>query len=849
MARDRLRENTFKKCDLHVHSSSCYSRSYSSSSFLKALLDSDLDVVAITDHNSIDVPLLIELSQELKDANKTMFAGVELNIALGQTTIKNYDLTVADKYFHALVICDLKDACSLSDAVDSLFSKDAADLKNALEELSKGSITRKQYSEKTQGRFIFLEDLQRSIGHIKHYFIPHENKGSRNLSDYLPSRKSDGSVDAKNDGYKDRLFYYSHAMAVEGGEKSRKSISLSIAKHLGTTISALLFSDALKLEDIGSKFTWIDFDSDLDSLLLAISDPDSRLRTSDQYCELPQTNSRNFLESISFDVVDSNAANGKRNISLQFAPGYNGIVGSRGSGKSLLAHILDGHDLTDYECFIDKASIRYTKVGGLPTQTPPESIYLAQGALERIFEDKSFSDIELLGKEIEPDKKESEKLSGKAATCTNTMLAMQRDLLLAFIKKYPSGTVSIDYLNSPEPSGIMLRPAPSIGKGSRAQLTEAKDALSQFNKDLGGQEELLSKIELSTAFPEDEVLFKTLANQVALLRSDLLALKTKAGLLLNMLEGCDDSWFELRMQLVSEFSTLLEQLNARDNSDQKNDYISHEKKATGFFEDLLELRLALADLDNQISKSRLEELSPIPSREVHSAEKTITISLGFQDKNAMSYCDHADGLIKGKTCVHLDGLVRAVLCCSESNTVADVFNRGKVKPSSRSNGAKDYISKYYDVLEKELSASKDFNVDIALDGESIKSMSPGMRAHALLHLFLNDAIAEGAPLYVVLDQPEDNLDVKTIGVFLVERLKALKLDVQLFVVSHSAPVVVNGDAREIIVCKNESGEINYLKGTLSEDAVKQEAATVLDGGELYLKMRFNKYNFQIGDAR
>ena len=84
---------------------------------------------------------------------------------------------------------------------------------------------------------------------------------------------------------------------------------------------------------------------------------------------------------------------------------------------------------------------------------------------------------------------------------------------------------------------------------------------------------------------------------------------------------------------------------------------------------------------------------------------------------------------------------------------------------------------------------------------------------------------------------------------MVERLKALKLDVQLFVVSHSAPVVVNGDAREIIVCKNESGEINYLKGTLSEDTVKQEAATVLDGGELYLKMRFNKYNFQIGDAR
>ncbi|MFR2966911.1 MAG: hypothetical protein ACLTK0_11290 [Anaerovoracaceae bacterium] len=50
------------------------------------------------------------------------------------------------------------------------------------------------------------------------------------------------------------MFYYSHAMAVEGGEKSRKSISLNIAKHLGTTISSLLFSDAQKLEDIGAVY-------------------------------------------------------------------------------------------------------------------------------------------------------------------------------------------------------------------------------------------------------------------------------------------------------------------------------------------------------------------------------------------------------------------------------------------------------------------------------------------------------------------------------------------------------------------------------------------------------------------
>ena len=113
-----------------------------------------------------------------------------------------------------------------------------------------------------------------------HFFVPHENK-DKSLSEYLPNRSK------KNLDYKDRLFYYSHAMAVEGGEKSRKYISDGLASELNTTVAAFLFSDAGKIGDIGKKYTWIDFDCDLDSLLLAISDPESRIRTSDACSILP----------------------------------------------------------------------------------------------------------------------------------------------------------------------------------------------------------------------------------------------------------------------------------------------------------------------------------------------------------------------------------------------------------------------------------------------------------------------------------------------------------------------------------------------------------------------------------
>ena len=128
-------------------------------------------------------------------------------------------------------------------------------------------------------------------------------------------------------------------------------------------------------------------------------------------------------------------------------------------------------------------------------------------------------------------------------------------------------------------------------------------------------------------------------------------------------------------------------------------------------------------------------------------------------------------------------------------------------------------------------------------------MSPGTKAQALLKLFLNDEVIDGKSMYIVLDQPEDNLDVATIKDFLIDRLKKLKFDIQLFVVSHSAPVIINGDARNVIVCENDEDNFSYTHGAMNDVAIKQKIADVLDGGERYLKMRLNKYNFQVGDER
>ena len=122
---ERMVEGTFRKCDMHVHSSSCYSRTYDKQSFFMEVLDSDLDVLAVTDHNVIDVPLLEELHQLMKARGKTLFAGVEVNVRLRQETIDAYHLVLGKgskgSYFHAIILLSPDQAHAMADIVENLF--------------------------------------------------------------------------------------------------------------------------------------------------------------------------------------------------------------------------------------------------------------------------------------------------------------------------------------------------------------------------------------------------------------------------------------------------------------------------------------------------------------------------------------------------------------------------------------------------------------------------------------------------------------------------------------------------------------------------------------------------------
>src|SRR6185437_12491352 len=124
---------------------------------------------------------------------------------------------------------------------------------------------------------------------------------------------------------------------------------------------------------------------------------------------------------------------------------------------------------------------------------------------------------------------------------------------------------------------------------------------------------------------------------------------------------------------------------------------------------------------------------------------------------------------------------------------------------------------------------------IDYDGIEIRKLSPGTRGIVLLLLYLALDDADDRPL--IIDQPEENLDPKSVFDELVSLFVAAKSKRQVIMVTHNANLVINTDADQIIVAAagpHPSGglpPITYVAGGLESAAIRQAVCDILEGGE------------------
>ena len=80
---------------------------------------------------------------------------------------------------------------------------------------------------------------------------------------------------------------------------------------------------------------------------------------------------------------------------------------------------------------------------------------------------------------------------------------------------------------------------------------------------------------------------------------------------------------------------------------------------------------------------------------------------------------------------------------------------------------------------------------------AIEQLSPGTRGIVLLLLYLAVDRQDRRPL--IIDQPEENLNPKSVFVELVPHFRDARKRHQVIVVTHNANLVVNTDADQVIV--------------------------------------------------
>lgn len=159
-----------------------------------------------------------------------------------------------------------------------------------------------------------------------------------------------------------------------------------------------------------------------------------------------------------------------------------------------------------------------------------------------------------------------------------------------------------------------------------------------------------------------------------------------------------------------------------------------------------------------------------------------------------------------------------------------------------------------------------YNIDyvVKMDNDNIQDMSPGKKALVLLRLLIS--LAESS-CPILIDQPEDDLDNRSIFDELIRFVKEKKINRQIITVTHNANIVLGGDA-ELVIVANQDGKnapnkqfrfeyrggaiednspvfVNGVlaPGILSSKGIQEHICEILEGGEQAFELRQHKYHF------
>lgn len=160
----------------------------------------------------------------------------------------------------------------------------------------------------------------------------------------------------------------------------------------------------------------------------------------------------------------------------------------------------------------------------------------------------------------------------------------------------------------------------------------------------------------------------------------------------------------------------------------------------------------------------------------------------------------------------------------------------------------DYYYDYWEITYKE---------------DRLGEMSTGKASFVILMLIIGLSKSKSP---ILIDQPEDNLDNRSVSENVISYLRKKKTERQIILVTHNANIVVNADSENVIVA-NQKGQNNkessspykfdYINGSIENSfpynsketdllksmGIKEHVADIVEGGKDAFEKREKKYGF------
>jgi ABC-type lipoprotein export system ATPase subunit len=187
---------------------------------------------------------------------------------------------------------------------------------------------------------------------------------------------------------------------------------------------------------------------------------------------------------------------------------------------------------------------------------------------------------------------------------------------------------------------------------------------------------------------------------------------------------------------------------------------------------------------------------------------------------------------------HLQRLVEQVVDWQDESAVTAILDRivGDLDVDAKSKERRDI----FDQLKNGRSAVEFYDYvfglsylepvyDLKVDGKTLIELSPGERGGVLLVFYL---MLDKRDIPLVIDQPEDNLDNKSVFEILVKFLKQAKKRRQIIIATHNPNLAVVADAEQIInvmIDKRNGNEFSFKSGAIENEALNRAVIDILEG--------------------